>query len=815
MVQVIMGPELGGKKQRRLDGSVRSSAYAFLEKLMQSDSTLGLHIEPIKGAADPRVRTGRVSNFYRAVLIRLEGSSAQTMYVYLGTYSHDDAIKYAMTASVDINPISGVAELLELQLPSDVGSSYLHENTVVVPSEAEQKSDVARAGTMGPQYPVLGSRGFGVDDLRALGLQKEFAEKAIAARSEDEVLALAEDAPAAWQGVALVGLAAGQTMEQVRAELLAPVDDGTETGEETTQPCGDGVAASTSSSNDTTTNSDDAVIRALQHPSSQLEFVVVESDEDLRVAIEDQDFARWRVFLHPEQRRYVLRNRNGAFRLSGGAGTGKTVVLVHRAKYLAEADPKARIILTTYTRTLANALEESLQVLDPSVPRAGRLGESGVYVAGVDQLVLRVLNTAKADLAKPETPSSRAVTAVFGRRVGGIDQIVPDYKFRGYWQEAIDSVGELPPRLRSVDFIRAEYCLVVLPAWITNEAGYVRVRRMGRGVRLSRRERMAVWQVIAKYRALTAIDSVTDWDEKAAVTARYLDERVRDGIGRPATSVLVDEAQDLTPARLLFLRALAPSGRNDLFLAEDSHQRIYGNKIVLSRYGIEIRGRSRRLTLNYRTTAENLQFALKILEGANPLSLADERAAGSDSGEFDDMDGNAINSTGYRSARSGPEPIPEACESLTDELDKAVEWVNRWIDEGVEPNSIGLLCYSIKTAETLTHGMSEREVKVRFIDQDTRERGRPTGRPSNPAASSVARDRSLEPVLVMTMHRAKGMEFSRVILFDVHRDLESTTRGLLNRIPEEEHAEFHQRSRSLEYVAATRARDQLVVIRGR
>ena len=747
-------------------------------------------------------------------MIRLESSAAESTYVYLGTYPHDDAIKFAKTASVTINPISGVAELMELQ-PPEVASKNGVAEPPQVPAPPTFVREAARTASTGPQYPVLGSRGYGVGDLTALGLQQEFAEKAVAARSEDELLALADEAPAAWQGVAVVGLAAGQTPEQVRAELLAPLDDESTTGEDPKEQNQADVASPLSSNLED--GSDDAVIQALRHPASQLDFVFVESDEDLRVAIEDQDFARWRVFLHPEQRRYVLRDRNGAFRLSGGAGTGKTVVLVHRAKHLAEADPSARIILTTFTRTLASSLEESLQVLDPKAPRAKRLGDAGVYVAGIDQLVHRVLTMAKPDFAGPDLPGARAVAAVLGRRSGGIEGILPDYKIHGFWQEAIDGINELPERLRSLDFIRTEYSLVILPARIIDEASYLRVRRHGRGVRLSRRERAAVWQVVAKFRALTAIDGVTDWDEKAAVAARYLDERVRDGVERPATSVLIDEAQDLTPARLQFLRALAPAGRNDLFLAEDSHQRIYGNKIVMSRYGIEIRGRSRRLTLNYRTTAENLDFALRILEGTNPLAPAEETNGGIEGAQkFDDMDGDFVSSAGYRSARSGPEPILEVCASLTDELDKAAEWVSCWIDEGVEPSSIGLLCYSAKTKipESLTRGLAERGVKARFIDQEARERGRPAERASNVRADAGVRDRSSEPVSVMTMHRAKGMEFSRVILFDVHRDLEQVMGRLLRRLPEEEHAELRQRNRSLEYVAATRARDQLVVIRG-
>lgn len=178
-----------------------------------------------------------------------------------------------------------------------------------------------------------------------------------------------------------------------------------------------------------------------------------------------------------------------------------------------------------------------------------------------------------ADFTTPESAGARAVAAILGDRSGGIRRVARGNGPDKYWEDAINSVEELPDKLRSVSFVRAEYSLVVLPAGITDLKGYASVRRTGRGVRLSRGERMAVWRVIEKYRALTAIDSVTDWDEKAAVAAAGIStSEFGKGVPRPATNVLVDEAQDLSPARLLFVRALSPVGANDLFLAEDSHR---------------------------------------------------------------------------------------------------------------------------------------------------------------------------------------------------------------------------------------------------
>src|SRR5690606_20333066 len=101
--------------------------------------------------------------------------------------------------------------------------------------------------------------------------------------------------------------------------------------------------------------------------------------------------------------------------------------------------------------------------------------------------------------------------------------------------------------------------------------------------------------------------------QAAAEAARLLD-----GSGEARyRHAIVDEAQDLHAAHWRLLRALVPAGTDDLFIVGDAHQRIYGRPLVLSRYGIETRGRSRRLTVNYRTSREILTWCSAVMQGAS------------------------------------------------------------------------------------------------------------------------------------------------------------------------------------------------------
>jgi superfamily I DNA/RNA helicase len=730
MPTIVMTPNM-----TKIEGALKKKAWAFIEKLSTSDDSAGLHIEPINNSADPRVRTGRIDLQFRAVLFKVQGSGPEAYYVLHGVWNHDEAIAIAQKSRLLLNPVNGVLELVQQeQVPAPTPPV---PDVTTIPTPVPETTDGPEAEVQPTtRKPLLAERGISLEDLTdGLGIDRPLAESAIAATSDDELTAVADLATdrVIWQGIALLEIAAGSTVAEVRESL----------GIESSAPVAD-------------PQSDDSLIDALKRPASRIGFSVLDDDE-LRRAIEDEDFDAWRIFLHPEQRRYVEGSRSGAFRLSGGAGTGKTVVLVHRARMLARADPRARIVLTTYTRNLANALKADLLRLDPAITLTTRLGEPGVYVSSVDALALGVLR-GRGDAVAED------VAAVLGDSTAAVNSRTDATA----WKEAADSAGDtLPEEMRAKSFLEGEYALVVLPNRIQTREEYWSVRRPGRGVKLDRANRSAVWEIIQTYRRRARLAGSIDWDESAAIAAVSLDAAA----ARPADHVLVDEGQDLTPTRWQFLRALVETGPDDLFIAEDSQQRIYGRQVVLGRYGIKIVGRSKRLTLNYRTTAENLAFAVGVLSGADYVDMEDVAAA----------------SVGYRSARRGPKPILRGAEGPQEELDMAAELVAAWIARGNAAETVAVLVRDARARDLVSRGLRDRGLRMREVDS-----GDPgTGMP-----------------VVMTMHRAKGTEFSDVLLFGVGAS-SLPNPSVLNGLSDSDRDDALLRERSLLYVAATRARDQL------
>lgn len=751
MAQIVMGPSQTGA----IDGSVRRAAYAFLEKLAEDDTRPGLHIEPINGSVDARVRTGRVDKFYRAVLFKVQGQEETAHYVYLGILPHDDAIAFAKRARLKVNPVNGIAELIMASEPETAAepdpvksrpADAVPAVSDSMPGVVGERASVADvAGEPVPvdeavpeaAQPMLVGHGVTHETLVELGIGERLAAMALAATTDDELITVLDDAPQ-WQALALIDLAGGKPVTDVRETL--GIGKVALSGEEET---------------------DEELLEALQHEAAQLQFAFIENNEELRKAIEEDDFGAWRIFLHPEQRRYATRSWGGAFRLSGGAGTGKTVVLLHRARMLARRNPTASILLTTFNKVLADALKTDLRRLDAGVTIADKLGDPGVYIAGVDSAVHSVVQGAK-DGIRP------ALEDVLGSR----SDVIKGRTHNSAWLDAMGGVEDLPVELRSAAFFQAEYSMVVLPDRITEQSDYLRVRRPGRGVALDRRKRQQAWKVIEAYRARASVEGSIDYSELAAVAASYL----AGAGGGVVDHVLVDEGQDLEPAKWQFLRALVAGGENDLFIAEDSHQRIYGQRVVLGRYGIRIIGRARRLTLNYRTTAENLRYAMAVLSG----------------GEYVDLEDEPEDARLYRSARSGPEPALVATSSLGDGLSRTAALIRQWREaDDVVPETIGLLVRDARRAQELVQGLDERGVSVRLVDANREVR------PGKP--------------IVMTMHRAKGMEFSRLVLFDVSRD-SIPAEYAIDRLSDGDRKDAMLRERSLLYVAATRARDELVVM---
>ncbi|WP_444664287.1 UvrD-helicase domain-containing protein [Cellulomonas sp. CW35] len=730
---------MAGKAPHKIaDGALKKKAWTFLEKLQEDDTTPGLHIEPINGSRDPRVRTGRVDEFWRAVLFKLTGQG-DTHYVFHGIWAHDDAIAVAMKVTLKQNPINGMPVIEEIAVPEPTPAPIptpagpTADTTPVPPRPVEE--DLAQDGA---PTPTLVALGYSRDDLvQRLGLPEALADAALAVATEDDLLTLAAEHDG-WIGLVLVDLGSGEPVESIIERLdLTP------------EP--------------TTGDADEDLVRALRRPAARTTFAFIEGQEELRRVIEADDFEAWRVFLHPEQRRYVDQRTNGPFRVSGGAGTGKTVVLVHRARALAARDPHARIVLTTYTTNLADALRDQVRRLDPSVPLV-ELGAPGIHVTGVDALARAVVRRA------PGPALDAAQTAVLGESRSHPNQRTPHAR----WRAVLDHVAtSLPATVANESFLKDEYDLVVLPSGVTTLEEYLRVRRTGRGVALDRASRTEMWRLLQEYRTQARLDGSLDFAEAGVVAAAYLKGTPGHPGAQLADHVLVDEGQDLTPAHWKLLRALAPSGPDDLFIAEDSHQRIYGHRTPLKRLGVNIVGRSRRLTLNYRTTAQNLRWALAQLDGVEWVDLEGEQEQ-----------------TGYRSARTGPPPEVVHTASLSEELAVVVDRVQSWLPTTEDPGTVAVLVPDRQQRDRVAQALADAGVPAHPVDRE------------RPPAKKVA---------VMTRHRAKGTEFSKVLLTDVGWTAPWEVQRLAA-MDAAEREDAEQRNRSVLYVAATRARDELVVV---
>lgn len=726
---------------------------SFIQKLMADPSNPSLHIEPIKNPQDKRVRTGRINSKYRAVLFEIQGQ-ADKHFVLIDVLNHDEAYELAAKARMRMNPVTGVTELLTVSdtpSPEEIQAEIESRAKAYAAEQlAQQQADVTPPPSMEASEEkspkeILETAGITSEMLlKELGISPVSLKVVFSAASESELDALLEASPS-WEHDAIIGVLAGLSIEEVKDELSLVEEDA--------EP----VAV----------NEDEQLIAGLQTPAARMEFAYDAGQEVLEAIISTGTFNEWRIFLHPSQEGAVKANHSGSARLLGGAGTGKTVVVVHRTNYLLQKEPNSRILLTTFTRELANSLKSQMNLLNPSYEEASTHGACGLWISGIDALVHRVIENAQQSEINAALESELGIIATL--RPGPLDSRME----RRLWEEAAAISGDdLPPEKAHPEFLSQEYSTVILTHGTKDEKSYLRVSRAGRGTSLNRKERKSLWATVMAFHSKCVALGRFTFPALAVIAAGVITHRATDsGI---FDHVLVDEAQDFHAGHWRFIRACVKPGPNDIFLAEDSHQRIYGQRLVLSHYGIFTRGRaSKKLRVNYRTTAQNLHYAASILDGE----------------EWIDLDEQTDDLNGYRSVRRGPAPVFELSATKQEEAEKLAEQIRTWTS-AQENVSIGVLTRTRTRREEVVVQLSELGIDVNDRSD------------SNSAAEAT--------VSVMTMHNAKGLEFTHVALLDVGARV-LPQQFLLNGLAEAEQHDVLQRERALLYVAASRARDGLMI----
>ena len=511
--------------------------------------------------------------------------------------------------------------------------------------------------------------------------------------------------------------------------------------------------------------------------------MVVQGEADLK-RILDAPLEQWRVFLHPSQRLYVEHDYHGPFRLLGGAGTGKTVVAMHRAKRLAARllrnGSRQKVLFTTYSRNLATDIASNLKLICTADEF------NTIDVVNLDKLVKDLLtgHGYSGEIWYDGSPDH------------GTD-------LDNAWRKAIASIGVNDPKL-TVSFFKSELSQVIVPQQVRNAADYMRVLRKGRGTRLNRAQKLAVWQVVETYRRIMQANNAYDVDTAMQNVVSLL---TQGDMPRKYAHVVVDEGQDFSTPAYRVIRALVDEGDNDIFIVGDAQQRIYGHIAVLSKCGIRIQGRARKLRINYRTT-EQIRSAADSIFRSSGADVADSVFAAvhgiedaSPATTFDDLDGGESPTGDSRSLMSGPVPEALRFASQSDEMDAVREWI------------YGLCGTAEDAASDESDGgrVDPRNVCVvarsRYcIDQwyKTLDDGLPYG------VYRLGRDaenRQRQGIRIATMHRVKGLEFDYVVVVDVN-DGVCPPKPALQSAGADPAAlnDIYREERSLIYVAMTRAK---------
>ena len=703
----------------QLPEKARGKVATFISKFRTNPRSPGLNYERIEGGKDPFIRSIRVDQDIRCIV---RAPDEGDTYVLLWIDKHDDAYQWARRRTCHVNRVSGALQVVDVEAAElavgDAIAAAVSEALANQTPAAQATPETSPPATAQPESPSLFAH-CGDDQLMLLGVPEALLPAVRAVSSEEALSRLIEWVPQDCVD-GLILLADGKPIEAVIEEL------------ERQRP----------SAIDPTD-----VAAALETPESKAEFLVI-TDDNVLEAMLSAPLERWRVFLHPSQRRLVERQWSGAVRVLGGAGTGKTVVAMHRARWLAneliKTGAAGRVLFTTFTRNLATDIRANLtKICSPEELQR-------IEVIHLDGWVMNFLK---------------------GQGL----------QVRVFNEEARDSCWSLAMDLADTSlglderFYREEWKDVVLAQGCRSRDEYLMARRVGRGTRLSRPQRSQIWPVFDAVRAEFCQRGLWEPEEAKQIAADLIQKGDRPPL---YAAVVVDEAQDLDVASFSLLRALVGEPRaNDLFIVGDPHQRIYGKPLVLSRCGIDIRGRSRKLRINYRTTEETRAWATAVLHGL----------------DFDDLDGGSDPASDYRSLLHGDQPLVQGFEDPADEQRFLVSTLRQLREEQQSLASTCVAARTNKAVEKLEallkgEGFATRVIKPEESDD-----------PSDPA------------LRLATMHRVKGLEFDQVFL----PALDASQMPLqveLNKRPDALSRElFEQQERSLLHVAATRAKKRVVI----
>lgn len=571
----------------KLPKKTQDKVVAFQKKFRENPASPGIHLEPIAQFKNSTMRTARVDDNYRVIIGILDGNTYSLLYVA----DHEEAYRWGMSKRFVWNEHTQACQLISV----------------------EEKADDFTPSSL-PEIENTFFTGVPEEKLLKIGIPQEAIGRVMSIKSLDDLDALEPILPIdAYEN--LFNIMDGANIDDV----ISSIEEG-----------------------QAHENED-----KLLSDNNKRRFVEITDDDELQRII-DQGMDKWQIFLHPSQRKLVDAEYKGTMKVSGGAGTGKTIAAIHRLKYLCQK-PDAKVLFTTYTKTLRINLADSIIKL--GVP-------SNKYTLNnIDRVLLDV---AKAYKIKD------------GYNV--LDYSGDEESLK-LWREVLETeVTEFDEQ-----FLYDEYIDVIVYYGNNDVKEYMMQPRVGRNKALNRKQRIEIWKLVEKYVALKQERKVVDRLELFNETTNYLNENNI----HQYTNVIADEFQDFSNPELKFLRALVAEGENDLFLVGDPIQRIYtGRKMNFGAAGINVRGiRSKKLKINYRTTEPIKRVAVGVIKGV----------------DYDDLDGGKESTKGYVSLiHDGVAPQYKIVSDANAEVEQVIEWLNECLDNGIKLSEICIAAPSMQ-----------------------------------------------------------------------------------------------------------------------
>ncbi|KRE09489.1 DNA helicase [Bosea sp. Root381] len=659
--------------------AVKTTAF----DLQMNSAAPGLSFHKLDRAKDPNFWSLRVNADLRIIVHRAQSG---TLLCYVD--HHDAAYTWAERRKIERHPTTGAMQLVEIR-------ERVEEIRAARPAEACVQPEVAPPSAKA----VALFDNLRKYELMAFGVPEEWVDD-VRRATEDTLFDIIKHLPQEAQE-ALLKLAVGESPEPPQ-----PVP---------------------------------AEADPFAHPDAQRRFRVLTNAEELRQAL-DYPWDKWAVFLHPAQAALVERVFTGPTRVSGSAGTGKTIVALHRAVHLARAHPESRVLLTTFSKPLANALRAKLANLVPSDDTLrARFAVKALTALGYELY--------SEWFGQPQIASASVVRSLLTKAAAD----VPEQKF-------------------SAHFLFGEWSDVV-DAWqLKSWEAYRDVSRLGRKTRIGGTQREALWTIFERARVAMAERKLVTW---ADIFGR-LTEHLANGKARPFDHAVVDEAQDLGVAEARFLAALTGQRPDGLFFAGDLGQRIFQQPFSWKALGLDVRGRSFTLRINYRTSHQIRSQADRLLPGT-----------------ISDVDGNTEGRRGTVSMFDGPPPDVVISGDREDEARVVSAWISKRLADGCKPHEIGVVVRSedeIKRARAAVKlaGSSSVELNDKVEVQD----------------GSIA---------ITTMHFAKGLEFRSVVVMACDDEVIPLQERIESVADDADLEEVYNTERHLLYVACTRARDHLLL----